>query len=68
MADAEEWYLQEEGCLEFEGSPTSVTYSATSNCFICTLQNGSVEVLDVSSGTILKRASLAGKFIDSSFF
>lgn len=67
MADPEEWYVQEEGCLDFGGSPTSVTYSATSNCFICTLQNGFVEVLDVSSGSILKRTSLAGKLLTRDF-
>ncbi|XP_048586023.1 baculoviral IAP repeat-containing protein 6 isoform X2 [Nematostella vectensis] len=57
---AEEWFLQEEGCLQFNGRPTSISYTPTSHCFVATLEDGSVEVLDVSSGRTLKRTSLEG--------
>lgn len=56
----EEWFLQEEGCLQFNGRPISISYSPTSHCFIATLEDGSIEVLDVSSGRTLKRTFLEG--------
>ena len=61
MAAEEEWYFEEEGCLQFSGRPTSITFSPTSNCFICTLEDGSIEVVDVRSGLRLKRTTPAGQ-------
>ncbi|KAK3718781.1 hypothetical protein QZH41_014030 [Actinostola sp. cb2023] len=61
----EEWFLQEEGCLQFNGRPTSISYSPTSHCFIATLEDGSIEVLDVSSGRTLKRTFLEGTSLGS---
>lgn len=60
MADEEEWYFEEEGCLQFSGRPISVTFSPTTNCFICTLEDGTVEVVDARSSLRLKRTSPAG--------
>lgn len=64
MAAEEEWYFEEEGCLQFSGRPTSVTFSPTSNCFICTLNDGTVEVVDARSSLRLKRTepALTGLF------
>lgn len=59
MAAEEEWYFEEEGCLQFSGRPTSVTFSPTSNCFICTLKDGTVEVVDARSSLGLKRTEPA---------
>lgn len=60
MAAEEEWYFEEEGCLQFSGRPISVTFSPTSNCFICTLEDGTVEVVDARSSLRLKRTEPAG--------
>ena len=60
MAAEEEWYFEEEGCLQFSGRPISVTFSPTSNCFICTLEDGTIEVVDARSSLCLKRTSPAG--------
>lgn len=62
MAAGEEWYIEEEGCLQFSGRPNSVTFSPTSNCFICTLEDGTVEVVDARSSLRLKRTAQAGQF------
>ncbi|KAJ7354952.1 Baculoviral IAP repeat-containing protein 6 [Desmophyllum pertusum] len=59
MAAEEEWYFEEEGCLQFSGRPISVTFSPTSNCFICTLEDGTIEVVDARSSLCLKRTSPA---------
>ena len=61
MAAEEEWYFEEEGCLQFSGRPISVTFSPTSNCFICTLEDGTVEVVDARSSLRLKRTTPAGQ-------
>lgn len=61
MAAQEEWCFEEEGCLQFSGRPISVTFSPTSNCFICTLEDGTIEVLDARSSLRLKHAAPAGK-------
>lgn len=62
MAAEEEWYFEEEGCLQFSGRPVSVTFSPASNCFICTLEDGTVEVVDARSSLRLKRTSTAGQY------
>ncbi|XP_068681369.1 baculoviral IAP repeat-containing protein 6-like isoform X1 [Montipora foliosa] len=59
MAAPEEWYIEEEGCLKFSGRPISVTFSPPSNCFICTLEDGTVEVVDARSNLQLKRTTQA---------
>jgi len=61
MAAQEEWYFEEEGCLQFSGRPISVTFSPTSNCFICTLEDGTIEVVDARSSLRLKHTAPAGK-------
>ena len=62
MAAEEEWYFEEEGCLQFSGRPVSVTFSPASNCFICTLEDGTIEVVDARSSLRLKRTSTAGQY------
>lgn len=62
MAAEEEWYFEEEGCLQFSGRPISVTFSPASNCFICTLEDGTIEVVDARSSLRLKRTSTAGLY------
>ena len=61
MAAQEEWCFEEEGCLQFSGRPISVTFSPTSNCFICTLEDGTIEVVDARSSLRLKHTAPAGK-------
>ena len=61
MAAQEEWCFEEEGCLQFSGRPISVTFSPTSNCFICTLEDGTIEVVDARSSLGLKHTAPAGK-------
>ncbi|CAH3150168.1 unnamed protein product, partial [Porites lobata] len=60
MAAQEEWCFEEEGCLQFSGRPISVTFSPTSNCFICTLEDGTIEVVDARSSLRLKHTAPAG--------
>ena len=62
MAAEEEWYFEEEGNLQFSGRPISVTFSPASNCFICTLEDGTIEVVDARSSLRLKRTSTTGLY------
>lgn len=64
MAAVEEWYFEDEGCIKLNCRPVSITYSPSSNCFVYTLDDGSVEVVDVRSGSNLKRTVLAGECIN----
>ena len=61
MADSEEWFVGEDGCLSV-GKPTdSVTYHSTLNTILVATKEPAVKVLDVTSGLVLQSLDLSGK-------
>ena len=61
MADTEEWFVGEDGCLSV-GKPTeSVTYHSGLNTILVATKEPSVKVLDVTSGSLLQNSDLSGE-------
>ena len=63
MADSDEWFVGEDGCLSV-GQPTqSVTYHPSLNVILVVTKESTVKVLDVTSGSLLQSSDLSGKWI-----
>ena len=68
MADTEEWFVGEDGCLSV-GKPThSVTYHTGLNTILVSTKEPSVNVIDVTSGSILQKSDLSGMENDTASF
>ena len=62
MADSDEWFVGEDGCLSV-GKPTDgVTYHSTLNTILVATKEPAVRVLDVTSGLVLQSSDLSGEY------
>ena len=60
MADSEDWFVGEDGCLSV-GEPTdSVTYHSALNTILVVSKEPSVKVIDVTSGFVLQSSNVSG--------
>ena len=61
MADSDEWFVGEDGCLSV-GKPTDgVTYHSTLNTILVATKEPALRVLDVTSGLVLQGSDLSGE-------
>lgn len=68
MADTEEWFVGEDGSLSV-GKPThSVTYHSGLNTILVSTKEPSVNVIDVTSGSVLQKSDLSGTENDTASF
>ena len=67
MADSDEWFVGEDGCLSIGKPVDSVTYHSTLNTILVATKEPAVQVLDVTSGSLLQNSDLSGGHIFSCF-
>lgn len=61
MADHEEWFVNEDGCISVGYPSEAVSYHPTLNAILVTTKEpASVRVLDVTSGLLLQTSHLSG--------
>lgn len=61
MADTEEWFVGEDGCLSVGKPAHSVTYHSGLNTILVSTKEPAVKVIDVASGSVLQTSDLSGK-------
>ena len=65
MADSDEWFVGEDGCLAVGKPVNNVAYHSTLNTILVATQEPSLQVIDVASGLLLQNSDLSGSHIFS---
>ena len=55
-------------CLQFSCKPTNVVYLPSLSCLIATSSNGTLEVLDIHSGSTLRKVNFAQEEGSKAYF
>ena len=63
MADSDEWFVGEDGCLSIEKPVDNITYHPNLNTILVSTKEPGLHVLDVTSGSVLKTSDLSGQEI-----
>ena len=56
-----QWYVGEDGFISIGKPATNVTYHSALNAIIVTTEEPSVNIYDVTSGSVLQKSDLSGK-------
>ena len=60
MAENDEWFVSEDGCLSVGEPVQGVTYHSTLNTILVSTKEPTVKVIDVTSGSVLQSSNLTG--------
>ena len=63
MAESDEWFVGEDGCLSIEKPVDNITYHPNLNTILVSTKEPGLHVLDVTSGSVLKTSDLSGQEI-----
>ena len=59
---ASPWVWEEDGLMEIQTLPVSLTYCSNLNCIILSRTDNSIDIIDVNSGDIVRETFVLGKF------
>lgn len=65
MAESDEWFVVEDGCLSIGQPIENVTYHSALNTILVSTKEPSIKILDVTSGSILQTSDLSGTLLSS---